>query len=180
MRTVKESERIFPFAHGGPPPSRLSPVGFGQDVGYPNPYDGNPVPAAAPWYSGPGHRRRLGPHGFGQDLGGAAGATGTEDGTGSGDSNPSSDGTGSGGDIINPDPAGLPNPYDGGGGTSGGSTSGGGSSGGGGSSAASATGTSSISSNLPLIIGAVALVGGIGAVAYIAHRQTTAHASSRR
>lgn len=58
-------------------------------------------------------------------------------------------------------------------------TGGGGGGGGGGSPAASTTGTTASSvlstlttGNTPLILGAIAVVGGIAAVAYLAHRKT--------
>jgi hypothetical protein len=98
------------------------------------------------------------------------------------------DGSGDGSDNLAPgDATGFPNPIDPDSGTTGGGTSsggggGGGSStggGGGGSSSSTSTTPGSISSalsslstgNTPLILGAIAVVGGIAGIAYLAHRK---------
>jgi hypothetical protein len=120
--------------------------------------------------------------GVGQDLGGAASSD-------SGDGSDLVSGGAEGGTDVSQllGPGGSDPTYSGdsGGGSASGGGGGGGTSGGGGggSPAASTVGSalSSLSSgNTPLIIGAVAVVGGIAGVAYLAHRKTVQGSSSRR
>jgi hypothetical protein len=93
------------------------------------------------------------------------------------------DGTGDGSDNLAPgDATGFPNPIDPDSGTTGGTSTGGGTSSGG-SSSSTSTPSSSVSSaltslassvpggNTTLIIGAIAVVGGIAGIAYLAHRK---------
>jgi hypothetical protein len=101
--------------------------------------------------------------GVGQVLGPAASTSGTTDGSGSdldsGDVQSGSTITGGGNTVLTSGGGNAP-VY------AGGSTSSGG-------VAGSGSLTESITDNLPFILGGLAVAGGIGAVAYIAHRQKT-------